>query len=40
MKNLTTYPANMPAMPKGTAGNGYAPADYSGDMGMLTLFKS
>jgi hypothetical protein len=31
---------NMPAMPKGGAGNGYAPADYSGETGMLTLFES
>ena len=40
MKNLTTYYSTSPAMPKGAAGNGYAPADYSGDAGMLTLFES
>lgn len=40
MKNLITYPANMPAMPKGGAGNGYAPADYSRATGIKTLFES
>lgn len=41
MKNLVTYTANnMSAMPKGAAGNGYAPADYSMGTGMLTLFES
>jgi hypothetical protein len=40
MKQVTTYSINMPAMPKGTAGMGYAPADYSGVASMLTLFGS
>jgi hypothetical protein len=40
MKNLITYTANMPVMPKGGAGMGYAPADYSRAAGMLTLFES
>ena len=40
MKNSITYNMNMPAMPKGGAGNGYAPADYSRGTGMLTLFGS
>lgn len=40
MKQVSTYNANMPAMPKGGAGNGYAPADYSLGAGMLTLFES
>jgi len=40
MKNSVTYNLNMPAMPKGGAGNGYAPADYSRGTGMLTLFES
>jgi len=39
MKKVTTYSINVPAMPKGTAGNGYAPADYSEGTGMLTLFE-
>jgi hypothetical protein len=39
MKKVTTYSIIVPAMPKGTAGNGYAPADYSGETGMLTLFE-
>lgn len=38
MKQVSTYTA-MPIAPKG-AGNGYAPADYSGEAGMLTLFES
>jgi len=40
VKTINTYSANMPAMPKGGAGNGYAPADYSVETGMLTLFES
>lgn len=40
MKQVITYNATMPAMPKGGAGNGYAPADYSRVAGMLTLFES
>lgn len=41
MKQILTYnPKNTPAMPNGMAGNGYAPADYSGEAGMLTLFES
>ena len=40
MKQVTTYSIIVPAMPKGTAGNGYAPADYSWEASMLTLFKS
>lgn len=40
MKNSLTYNVNMPAMPMGGAGNGYAPADYSRGTGMLTLFES
>ena len=39
MKKVTTYSIIVPAMPKGTAGNGYAPADYSEGTGMLTLFE-
>lgn len=39
MKQVSTYNMNMPIAPKG-AGNGYAPADYSGEAGMLTLFES
>ena len=37
MKTILTYAlTNMPAMPMGNAGNGYAPADYSvGGTSML-----
>lgn len=36
MKTVLTYAlTNMPAMPMGNAGNGYAPADYSVGTGML-----
>lgn len=40
MKQVMSYNPNTPAMPKGMAGNGYAPADYSMGAGMLTLFES
>lgn len=40
MKQVITYNQNMPVMPQGAAGMGYAPADYSLGAGMLTLFES
>ena len=39
MKTVNTY-TSSPAMPKGTAGNGYAPADYSMDEGVLIISKA
>ena len=40
MKQVITYNATMPAMPKGN-GADYAQAyDYSAGAGMLTLFES
>jgi len=39
MKQVTTYSINIPAMPKGTAGTGYA-YDYRSEASMLTLFES
>ena len=38
MKTINTNIYNTPAMPKGMAGNGYAPADYSGDKCVLVFF--
>lgn len=39
VKNLITY-SNMPAAMPMNGGAGYAPADYSGDKGVLILFES